>query len=230
MEHLLQNGFRPRPTALNDPMSNAELSRDFGPFDRGALPSAFEMDGELGIEQFEAAQQQQQRSFADTVPFDAGAHSAPVRAADRAGEASSELLPNLALPGPAGSSGTSLGATNSACAPTAPSTLAAMGSLPLVPGTVDAELGVSEAMVLCRRFGRVAPRPEHWEVLIQRLQSAAGQEPAVTGAAELAKKNKLLQRIALRDLLVWAAERGLLAAAVDFLEQLPEPAWTHMES
>jgi hypothetical protein len=94
----------------------------------------------------------------------------------------------------------------------------------------DGVLRVAQAMVLCRRFGRAAPRGGYWNQLIQRVAELAGSRPAnVPKAAELAVMSKMSQRLALRDVLDWADARGVLAAVVGILESVPQDGWLYME-
>jgi hypothetical protein len=92
------------------------------------------------------------------------------------------------------------------------------------------ELNVDQAMVICRRFGRACPHGAHWSRLVQRASELVGARPVnAPTAVRLAAMSKLLQRIALRDLLVWAQSHGVLAAMVAFLELVPRDGWGYME-
>jgi hypothetical protein len=90
-------------------------------------------------------------------------------------------------------------------------------------------LDVAQAMVLSRRFGRVAPCGVHWTRLLERLAQSAGVPLPAPSALQLASQSKLLQRIALRDVLAWAWDRRLLDLVVAQLESVPEAGWTHMD-
>ena len=92
-------------------------------------------------------------------------------------------------------------------------------------------LDVHQAMVICRRFGRACPHGRYWTLLVQRATELFGAPPADTPPpAKLAAMSKLLQRITLRDLLVWADARGVLVALVAFLESFPPDGWAYMET
>jgi hypothetical protein len=94
----------------------------------------------------------------------------------------------------------------------------------------DGVLRVAQAMVLCRRFGRAAPRGRYWNQLVQRVAELAGSRPAnVPKASELAVMSRMSQRLALRDVLDWADARGVLAAVVGILESVPQDGWLYME-
>jgi hypothetical protein len=92
------------------------------------------------------------------------------------------------------------------------------------------ELNVAEAMVICRRYGRACPHGAYWGRLVQRTSELVGARPVnAPTAARLAAMGKLLQRIALHDLLTWAHSHGVLVAVVAFLESIPQDGWVHME-
>jgi len=105
--------------------------------------------------------------------------------------------------------------------------------LPCVPAANSVAsaggLDVAQAMVLCRRFGRVAPCGVHWTRLLEIVALSAGAAPPAPSGLQLASQSKLLQRIALRDVLAWAWERRLLDLVVAQLESVPETGWTHMD-
>jgi hypothetical protein len=91
-------------------------------------------------------------------------------------------------------------------------------------------LRVAQAMVLCRRFGRAAPRGAYWNQLVQRVTELAGSQPVtVPEAAELAVMSKMSQRLALRDVLDWADASGVLGVVVGILESVPQDGWVYME-
>ena len=92
-------------------------------------------------------------------------------------------------------------------------------------------LDVHQAMVICRRFGRACPSGRYWTLLVQRATELFGAPPADTPTpAKLAAMGKMLQRITLRDLLLWADARGVLVALVAFLESFPPDGWAYMET
>ncbi len=92
------------------------------------------------------------------------------------------------------------------------------------------EMNVAQAMVVCRRFGRACPHGAYWSQLVQRASELVGARPVNSPTAvQLAAMSKLLQRITLRDLLVWAHSHGMLVAVVAFLESIPADGWAYME-
>jgi hypothetical protein len=92
------------------------------------------------------------------------------------------------------------------------------------------ELDVAQAMVICRRFGRACPHGAYWSRLVKRASELVGARPVnAPTAARLAAMSKLLQRIALHDLLSWADSQGVLVDVVAFLGSIPQHGWVYME-
>ena len=92
------------------------------------------------------------------------------------------------------------------------------------------ELNVAQAMVICRRFGRACPHGAYWSRLVQRASELVGARPVnAPTAGRLAAMSKLLQRLALYDLLVWAHSHDVLVDVVAFLESIPRHGWVYME-
>ena len=91
-------------------------------------------------------------------------------------------------------------------------------------------LDVHQAMVICRRFGRACPHGRYWTLLVQRATELFGAPPADTPRRRTGGMSKMLQRITLRDLLLWADARGVLVALVAFLESFPPDGWAYMET
>jgi hypothetical protein len=95
---------------------------------------------------------------------------------------------------------------------------------------LNEELDVAQAMVICRRFGRACPHGVYWSRLVQRASELVGARPVnAPTAARLAAMGRLLQRIALRDLLEWSHSHGVLADIVALLESVPRDGWAYME-
>lgn len=193
-------------------MSKPASASHFHNFDRGAVPAALEMDTQFGLEEFERLSQQVDEVFADTLPLTpeqiAALHGQ--QEAPRAQEGASMLENTL----PVG-----LGVNTAR---------AALEALPA--GAAAAPLTVSHAMLLCRSNGRVAPLPQHWASLLALVQRETGcLPPEAPAPTALAKQSKLLQRLALKDVLTWAHERAVLDKVVALLESLPEQGWLHYD-
>ena len=95
---------------------------------------------------------------------------------------------------------------------------------------VSEKLDVAQAMVICRRFGRACPNGAYWGRLVTRASERVGARPVnAPTAVRLAAMSKLMQRIALHDLLSWADSHGVLVDVVAFLESFPRHGWTYME-
>ena len=96
--------------------------------------------------------------------------------------------------------------------------------------SLSEELDVAQAMVICRRFGRACPHGAYWSRLVKRASELVGARPVnAPTAARLATMGKLLQRLALHDLLVWARSHDVLVDVVAFLESIPRHGWAYME-
>jgi hypothetical protein len=92
---------------------------------------------------------------------------------------------------------------------------------------------IETAMLVARRNNRVCPRPARWtafSALLPARKTLRGtlQPPApVTGAA-WAVTPALTKRLCFREQIEWAEREGVLEAAVEFMQSLPEADWLHM--
>jgi hypothetical protein len=91
------------------------------------------------------------------------------------------------------------------------------------------EVALEDVMALARRFNRICPVESEWLRLQAALADCGGAEaPDVVQGAAFRRMRPLARRMALRDVVEWAAERGFLIDVYGFLEALPENRWTHM--
>jgi hypothetical protein len=90
----------------------------------------------------------------------------------------------------------------------------------------NVDVSFDEVMAQARRFNRICPVEPVW-LRLQAILADRGAPEAMQGSA-FRKMSPLARRMALRDLVEWAAERGCLADVYAFLEALPEARWTHM--
>lgn len=92
-----------------------------------------------------------------------------------------------------------------------------------------AEVSFDEVMALARRFNRICPVEPEWLRLQGILADCAGPDaPEAVQGSTFRKMPPLARRMALRDLVECAAQRGCLPAVHAFLHALPEDRWTHM--
>lgn len=97
------------------------------------------------------------------------------------------------------------------------------------PPRAIGEVALEDVMALVRRFNRICPVEPEWLRLQALLADCAGPgAPDVVQGAAFRRMPPLAKRMALRDLVGWAAERGFLLDVYAFLEALPEDRWTHM--
>jgi hypothetical protein len=91
------------------------------------------------------------------------------------------------------------------------------------------EVVLEDVMARARRFNRVCPVESEWLRLQAILADCGAPEaPDVVQGAAFRRMPALAKRMALRDVVEWAAERGCLMEVHAFLEALPEDRWTHM--
>jgi hypothetical protein len=86
-----------------------------------------------------------------------------------------------------------------------------------------------EVMAQARRFNRICPVESEW-LRLQAILADCGEPdpPYVVQGAAFRRMPALAKRMALRDVVDWAAERGCLMEVHAFLDALPEDGWTHM--
>jgi hypothetical protein len=91
------------------------------------------------------------------------------------------------------------------------------------------EVALEDVMAQARRFNRICPVESEWLRLQAILADRGGPDaPDVVQGAAFRRMPPLAKRMALRDVVEWAAERGCLMDVHAFLHALPEDRWTHM--
>jgi hypothetical protein len=88
---------------------------------------------------------------------------------------------------------------------------------------------VDDVMAEARRFNRICPVEAEWLRLGDILREYGGSDaPATAQGATFRRMPPLARRMAIRDQVEWAAERGCLPQVAAFIEALPEDRWIHM--
>lgn len=91
-------------------------------------------------------------------------------------------------------------------------------------------VSVDAVLAQARRFNRTCPVEPEWLRLQAILTEYGGcGAPAAMQGAAFRREPPLAKRIAVREQVEWAAERGCLVQVYAFLEALPEHRWVHMD-
>ena len=98
------------------------------------------------------------------------------------------------------------------------------------PSRPVGSVSVDAVLTQARRFNRICPVEAEWLRLQALLTEYGGGHapPSMQGAA-FRRGLPLAKRIAVREQVEWAAERGCLLQVYAFLEALPEDRWVHMD-
>lgn len=93
------------------------------------------------------------------------------------------------------------------------------------------EVSLYEVMAEIRKHNRVCPQPTRWLEFYRILQDAAAgarlPPPPLSGSAWAATPS-LAKRMCLREQIEWAATRGCLQPAYEFIRALPDSDWHYM--
>ncbi len=95
-------------------------------------------------------------------------------------------------------------------------------------------IAIEQAIAEAQKNDRVCPQPQQWnelyELLPERKRKGNGWEPALPLILAAWRNTPVLSKIIrFREHLEWADSHGALSEVFEFMKNLPEEEWHHVE-